>query len=82
MTNNLIIYSTPTCVTCRAIMRKLDADGIKYSKVDVTEDTEAAERLKRNGYQQVPVLGWAGTLHSVDALPNIRKQIISDRDAQ
>lgn len=75
MTDVLTIYSTPTCVTCRAIMRDLDKQGIPFKKVDVTEDAEGAERLKRAGFQQVPVIGYGGHLGPVSDLPGIVKTI-------
>lgn len=71
MTDMLIIYTTPDCRTCGAATRKLDAEGIPYTKVDVTEDAEAAERLRRNGLTQAPVFGWHGHLHTIAGLPDI-----------
>ncbi len=47
------VYTKPQCVQCNMTYRALDAKGISYTKVDITEDART-----RNG--QVPRLH-AGT---------------------
>lgn len=81
MTNNLTIYVTPTCVSCRAAKRKLDALGLPYSVVDVTEDAEAADRIKRNGFLQAPVFAFAGKFSAMDGLPAIIKALQAQKEA-
>ena len=38
---SIIVYSKPACVQCTATTRALDAKGISYDVVDLTEDTSA-----------------------------------------
>lgn len=51
----ITVYSQPGCQPCLAVARKLDQLGATYSKVDVTEDEAAAERLRLLGYHGTPV---------------------------
>lgn len=49
------VYGTPTCSWCTVIKKHLDTNGIKYSYVDVSKDTKAAEDMvKKSGQQGVP----------------------------
>ncbi|MDZ4312125.1 MAG: glutaredoxin-like protein NrdH [Cypionkella sp.] len=59
------VYSKPACVQCTATTRALDAKGIAYSLIDLTQDTQAMERVASMGYRQAPVVvagdaHWAG----------------------
>jgi len=61
----ITVYSKPACVQCTATTRALDARGIDYSVVDLTEDAEAMARVQALGYRQAPVVvageaHWAG----------------------
>lgn len=61
----ITVYSKPACVQCTATTRALDARGISYSVIDLTEDAEAMERVMAMGYRQAPVViagenHWAG----------------------
>lgn len=70
----LVVYSTPTCSTCRAAKRKLDALGIPYTPVDLTEDAEALERIKLalgTSTVQVPLFRWKSTYSTIVDLPAI-----------
>lgn len=66
--NNMIeitIYSKPNCVQCNATYQALDRKSISYQIIDLTEDSQALELVKKLGYQQVPVViagdkHWAG----------------------
>lgn len=58
----IIVFSKPACVQCTATTRALDAKGVEYSVVDLTEDAEALERVTALGYRQAPVV-MAGDLH-------------------
>ena len=33
------VYTKPQCVQCNMTYRALDAKGISYTKIDITEDT-------------------------------------------
>jgi glutaredoxin-like protein NrdH len=61
----ITVYSKPACVQCTATTRALDAKGITYSVIDLTEDAQAMERVTALGYRQAPVVvagdaHWAG----------------------
>ncbi|VDC28633.1 glutaredoxin-like protein NrdH [Pseudogemmobacter humi] len=61
----ITVYSKPACVQCTATTRALDARGIAYSIIDLTEDSDAMERVMAMGYRQAPVVvagdaHWAG----------------------
>ena len=61
----ITVYSKPACVQCTATTRALDAKGIAYSVIDLTEDADAMERVTAMGYRQAPVVvageaHWAG----------------------
>ena len=64
--NELVVYSKPSCVQCNATHRVLDAKGIPYRVVDLSEDDAALEYVKELGYAQAPVVvvddqdHWAG----------------------
>ena len=49
------VYTKPQCVQCNMTYR-LDAKGISYTKIDITEDTQALEMVKSLGYLQAPVV--------------------------
>ncbi|WP_108258228.1 glutaredoxin-like protein NrdH [Mangrovicoccus ximenensis] len=50
------VYSKPACVQCTATTRALDAKGIAYALVDLTEDAAALQRVTGLGYRQAPVV--------------------------
>ncbi|GHG20100.1 MULTISPECIES: glutaredoxin-like protein NrdH [Paracoccus] len=61
----IIVYSKPACVQCTATTRALDARGLSYDVIDLTEDAAAMERVTALGYRQAPVViagdaHWAG----------------------
>ncbi len=55
-TNTITVYTKPACAQCSATFRQLDAKGIDYTTVDLTEEPEALEMVKAMGYQQAPVV--------------------------
>lgn len=62
---SITVYSKPACVQCTATTRALDARGISYDVVDLTEDSAALELVTSLGYRQAPVViagqaHWAG----------------------
>lgn len=62
---SVTVYSKPACVQCTATTRALDARGIRYDIIDLTEDADAMERVMQMGYRQAPVViageaHWAG----------------------
>jgi len=49
------IYTTSTCVYCRAEKQFLDAHGVKYTELHADQDQETAEALfKASGQYAVP----------------------------
>ncbi|MAQ36510.1 MULTISPECIES: glutaredoxin-like protein NrdH [Thioclava] len=61
----ITVYSKPACVQCTATTRALDAKGIDYNVIDLTEDAAAMEMVQDLGYRQAPVVianedHWAG----------------------
>lgn len=64
-TMTITVYSKPACVQCTATTRALDARGLNYSVIDLTQDDEAMARVTALGYRQAPVVvagedHWAG----------------------
>ncbi|ANT62591.1 MULTISPECIES: glutaredoxin-like protein NrdH [Roseobacteraceae] len=52
----ITVYSKPACVQCTATTRALDAKGIDYNVIDLTEDADAMARVTEMGYRQAPVV--------------------------
>ena len=53
---SITVYSKPACVQCTATTRALDARGISYYLVDLTEDDAAMGHVASLGYRQAPVV--------------------------
>ncbi len=67
MEEQVIVYSKPSCVQCKATYRALDAKSIAYRIVDLTESEAALAYVTEElGYSQAPVVvvsdvdHWAG----------------------
>lgn len=61
----ITVYSKPACVQCTATTRALEARGLDFEVVDLTEDAAAMEMVQELGYRQAPVViagedHWAG----------------------
>ena len=61
----ITVYSKPACVQCTATTRALEARGLAYQIIDLTEDDAAMELVTSMGYRQAPVIvageaHWAG----------------------
>ena len=67
---SITVYSKPACVQCTATTRALDARGIAYSVIDLTEDAEAMELVTGLGYRQAPVV-MAGEAHWAGFRPDM-----------
>ena len=62
---SITVYSKPACVQCTATTRALEARGLDYEVIDLTEDDDAMTQVSELGYRQVPVViagddHWAG----------------------
>lgn len=53
---SITVYSTPSCVQCKATYRALDSKGLTYDVVDVTTDPAAHALVSGLGYVQAPVV--------------------------
>lgn len=61
----ITVYSKPACVQCTATTRALEARGLNYEIIDLTQDDSAMELVTQLGYRQAPVViageaHWAG----------------------
>lgn len=61
----ITVYSKPACVQCTATTRALDAKGLAYAVIDLTQDSDAMAQVTALGYRQAPVViageaHWAG----------------------
>lgn len=59
------VYAKPHCPQCDATQRQLNKLGIEFTKVDVTEDPEALQKILDAGFKQAPVVitdtdSWSG----------------------
>lgn len=52
----ITVYSKPACVQCNATKRALDAQGLDYDVIDLSEDAEALAQVKALGYLAAPVV--------------------------
>lgn len=53
---SVVVYSQPSCTQCTATYRKLDAMGVPYTVVDMSQDREARDYVMSLGFQQAPVV--------------------------
>ncbi|GAB4999690.1 redoxin NrdH [Mycobacterium avium subsp. hominissuis] len=56
MSGTVTVYTKPACVQCNATYKALDKQGIVYSKVDISVDSEARDYVIALGYLQAPVV--------------------------
>lgn len=57
------IYTTPTCVYCRAAKKFFSEHHIAYTEKDVAQDAAArSEMIERSGQLGVPVVDVNGTI--------------------
>lgn len=71
---SITVYSKPACVQCTATTRALDAKGISYDVVDLTEDDSAMTHVTELGYRQAPVVV-AGSDHWSGFRPDMIAQL-------
>lgn len=58
----VILYTKPACGRCVATAKAFDNRGIEFVKLDVSEDENAALRVRDLGYLSLPVVV-AGDMH-------------------
>jgi glutaredoxin-like protein NrdH len=71
---SITVYSKPACVQCTATTRALNARGLAFDVVDLTEDTDAFARVSEMGYRQAPVVV-AGDAHWSGFRPDLIGQL-------
>ena len=52
----ITVYTRPGCGPCRMTVRRLDAAGLDYTTVDITQNDAARDYVMALGYQQAPVV--------------------------
>ena len=71
---SVTVYSKPACVQCTATTRAMQAKGIDFEVVDLTEDAGAMQHVSDLGYRQAPVVV-AGDQHWAGFRPDMIAQI-------
>lgn len=57
MAKEVSIYTTPTCVYCKAAKELFDEHGVIYTEYDVSQDqVRAGEMIEKSGQMGVPVI--------------------------
>lgn len=69
------LYTLPACVQCTTTKRFLTKENIDFSEVDLSEDTDAMEKVRALGYQSAPVI-MAGEEHWSGFRPDKLNQLI------
>ena len=60
---NVIIYTTPTCVYCRAAKEFFQENGVQYEEKDVAKDEQARnDMVQKSGQLGVPVIDVGGEI--------------------
>lgn len=60
---NVLIYTTPTCVYCRAAKEFFKEHNVVYEEKDVAKDEQARnDMVKKSGMMAVPVIDIQGTI--------------------
>lgn len=71
----ITVFSKPACVQCTATTRALDAKGIVYDVIDLTQDPAAMRQVQDLGYRQAPVV-IAGDAHWAGFRPDMIGQLV------
>lgn len=50
------VYTTPGCMQCRTLMRKLDREQIVYDVMNLEQHPELTEQFKELGMIQAPIV--------------------------
>ena len=60
---NVIIYTTPTCVYCRAAEEFFKENNVQYEEKDVAKDEQARnDMVQKSGQLGVPVIDVGGEI--------------------
>lgn len=72
----ITVYSKPRCVQCAATKQSLQARGIPFREIDLTEDRAAEERVRAWGYRQVPVVDVGPDQHWFGFRPDLISDLV------
>lgn len=51
-----VIYSKPNCGGCVLVENWFKENGVEYTKIDVTQDRKAMEKVQNAGYMSLPLV--------------------------
>ncbi len=54
--DKVTIFTSPTCMYCKAAKKYMDEKGISYEERDITKDSAARDDLISKGYRGVPII--------------------------
>ena len=52
----VIVYTKPQCPNCERLKHALDANGIEYEPIDITQVEGAREEIIDRGFREMPVI--------------------------
>jgi glutaredoxin-like protein NrdH len=61
----ITVYTKPSCVQCEQTKKLLTKNGLEFETIDITQDTEAYDKVIAMGFLAAPVVvagedSWAG----------------------
>jgi glutaredoxin-like protein NrdH len=77
---SVTVYTMPDCVQCEMTKKVLTRDGVEFSTVDISTNSEAYELITSLGYKQAPVViagenHWSGfRIDKIASLKSISKK--------
>lgn len=82
-TENITVWSKPSCVQCNATYRKLDSLGIEYRVENLEERPDKLEEFKAQGMMHAPIVVvprmeiWCG--YRPDLIDQLANEFAADR---
>lgn len=79
------VYSKPGCAPCRMTKMHLNKAGVDFTEIDLSQDTEALDKISSMGYQAAPVVtvgdedSWSG--FRMDKIKQITKRVTAPLSA-
>lgn len=73
----ITVYTTPTCATCKAAMKRMDKLGVPFVPVDLTEDAASLERLKahfKTPTITAPLFEYEGEISDITKLSDLLRK--------
>lgn len=52
----VLVYSMPHCPQCDATVKILEENNIQFTKIDMSVDDDALEKVRSMGYRAAPVV--------------------------